>query len=58
MENRLDELKQAVSGLVAMREKEAGERTQVMVQRPDEQEVIELEGVAETRESTTLNDFT
>jgi len=57
MEDRLDELKQAVEGLVDMRRKSAGERTELLVERPDEKEVIELEGVEEAHESKTLGDF-
>ena len=57
MEDRLDELKQAVEGLVDMRRKSAGERTKLLVERPDEKEVIELAGVEEAHESSTLNDF-
>ena len=57
MENRLDELKQAISALLAMRKKEGGESTEVMVSREEEGEIIELEGVSAARESTTLGDF-
>lgn len=57
MEDRLDELKQAVEGLVDMRRKSAGERTELLVERPDEKEVIELAGVEEAHESKTLGDF-
>ncbi len=57
MEDELGRLKAAVDGLVAMREKEAGERTEVLVDRPDEREVIDLAGVSQVRESTTLDDF-
>jgi type I restriction-modification system DNA methylase subunit len=57
MEDRFEELKQAISRLVGMREQDAGEKTEVLVNRPDEREVIELEGVYEARESTTLSDF-
>lgn len=57
MENRLDEVKQAVRRMVKMREQAAGEATEVLVDRPAETEVIELEGVSEARESTTLGDF-
>ncbi|MFC7229249.1 N-6 DNA methylase [Salinirubellus salinus] len=57
MSDRLDELKRAIEGLVAMRERDAGDNTEVLVTRPDEREVIELEGVSEARESTTLSDF-
>lgn len=57
MENRLDELKDAVERMVTMREQAAGEATEVLVDRPSETEVIELEGVSQARESTTLDDF-
>ena len=40
-----------------MREQAAGEETAVLVNRPDETEVIDLESVEEVRESTTLDDF-
>ena len=57
MEDRLEELKRGVSSLVELRREGSGERTQVLVNRTDEKEVIELEGVAEARESTRLSDF-
>ena len=57
LDDRLDELKEAINQMIAMREKEAGEKTQVLVSRHDEREVIELEGVESARESTTLGDF-
>ncbi|OYR83275.1 N-6 DNA methylase [Halorubrum ezzemoulense] len=58
MEGRFDELKTAVQNLVAMREKRAGNRTQVLVERSEEgRSIIELEGVSQARESTTLDDF-
>lgn len=57
MADRLDEIKEGVERMVAMREQAAGEATDVLVSRPEEEEVIELEGVAEARESTTLGDF-
>jgi len=57
MGDRLHEIKDGVERMVAMREREAGEDTEVLVSRPDETEVIELEGVAKSRESTTLSDF-
>lgn len=57
MTDRLDDLKQAVAGLVAMRERDAGDNTEVLVTRADEREVIDLEGVSQARESTTLDDF-
>ncbi|RKD97829.1 N-6 DNA methylase [Halopiger aswanensis] len=57
MEDRVDDLRAAVEEQVALREQDAGERTQVLVNRPQETEVINLEGVTETRDSTTLSDF-
>lgn len=57
MEDRLEELKQSVRRLVAMREEESGESTEVLVERGEDREVIELAGVSEARESTTLGDF-
>jgi hypothetical protein len=57
MAGRVDELRKAVEELVALREQDAGERTQVLVDRPNETEVIDLEGVSKARESTTLDDF-
>jgi hypothetical protein len=46
-----------VERTVAMREQGAGEDTAVLVSRPEETEVIELEGVEKSRESTTLGDI-
>jgi type I restriction-modification system DNA methylase subunit len=60
LEDRLSELKQAVTGLVESRAREAGQETEVMVNRlreTGETEAIDLPGVAEARESTTLDDF-
>ncbi|WP_338738306.1 hypothetical protein [Haloplanus salilacus] len=57
MSERLDEIKEGVERMVAMREQAAGEDTNVLIERPEETEVIELEGVSEARESTTLGDF-
>lgn len=57
MSDRLEDVKQGVKRMVAMREQAAGEDTGVLVTRPEEEEIIELEGVAESRESTTLGDF-
>ena len=57
MEDRADELKQAVSGLVKMREESAGDYTEVLINRTEEKEVIELRGVAQARESATLSDY-
>lgn len=56
--DKLDEVKQAVEKLVKMRERGAGDTTQVLVERErGEHEVIELEGVSKARKSMTLNDF-
>jgi type I restriction-modification system DNA methylase subunit len=57
MEDRLDELKQGVNVLVKLRREGSGEQTEVLVNRTEEKEVIELAGVQAARESTTLNDF-
>ena len=57
LEDRLDDLKQSVEALVDLRRTGAGEQTEVLVNRTDEKEVIELKGVAEARESTRLTDF-
>ncbi|WP_254530445.1 restriction endonuclease subunit M [Natrinema gelatinilyticum] len=57
-EDRLDEVMQAVEALVANRREGAGEETEVLVDRTEEKEIIELEGVVEARESTRLTDFT
>lgn len=57
LEDRLDELKTAVQAMVAARERGAGKHTRVLVDRPEEKEVVDLAGVSEARESTTLGDF-
>lgn len=57
MGDRLEEIKDGVERMVAMREQAAGESTDVLIERPEETEVIELEGVSEARQSTTLGDF-
>lgn len=57
MTDRLTEIKEGVERMVAMREQAAGEDTGVLIERPEEPEIVELEGVAEARESTTLSDF-
>lgn len=57
IEDRFDQLERSIKMMLAMREKEGGEKTEVLVNRPEKREVIELEGVAEARESTTLGDF-
>lgn len=50
-------MKQGVSGLVKMREEGAGDYTEVLINRTEEKEVIELRGVAQARESATLSDY-
>lgn len=59
--DRVEEIKRAVEGLVALRESGGGMNTEVLVERTsgteDDPEVIELPGVSEVRESTTLTDF-
>ena len=50
-------VKDAIEYMIALREKEGGERQEILVNRPEEREVIELEGVESARESTTLSDF-
>lgn len=61
MEDSLGELKEAVDNLVQSREMAAGQHTSVLVERmrqaSERGEPIELPGVAEARESTTLDDF-
>jgi Fe-S cluster assembly scaffold protein SufB len=57
MEDRVDELKQAVEALVNLRREGSGDETSVLVSRTEEKEVIDLEGVSEARESTRLTDF-
>lgn len=61
MEDSLDELKQAVENLVQSREMAAGQYTSILVERmrhaTERGEPIELPGVEESRESTTLDDF-
>jgi hypothetical protein len=57
MEDRLEELKQAVEALVDMRRASAGDETTVLVERTQEKEVIELEGVSAARESTRITDY-
>jgi type I restriction-modification system DNA methylase subunit len=57
MEDQFNELKEAIHLMLAMREREGGQHTQVLVSRPTEREIIELEGVEAARESTTLGDF-
>jgi type I restriction-modification system DNA methylase subunit len=58
--DRLDEFKRAVAGLVASRERGAGRETAVLVDRlreTGESEAIELPGVVDSRERTTLDEF-
>jgi len=57
MEDRLNELKEDVEALADLRRTGAGEETEVLVNRIQEKEVIDLKGVAEARESTRLTDF-
>lgn len=61
LEDRLQELKQSVKGLVDDREREAGQSTEVLVERlrraEEEGEAIDLPGVESARQSTTLDDF-
>lgn len=57
MEDRVDELKQAVETLVQLRRTGSGDEMEVLVNRSEETEVIDLEGVSEARESTRLTDF-
>lgn len=61
LENRLDELKQAVESLVRARDNESGRSTEVLVERlqkaEERGEAIDLPGVESARESTTLGDF-
>ncbi|UOO96686.1 hypothetical protein MUK72_16015 (plasmid) [Halococcus dombrowskii] len=57
MEGRLDELKEGVEALVNLRRSGAGEETEVLVNRTQEKEVIDLKGVTEARESTRITDF-
>jgi len=58
LEDKVEDVKQAVELMVTMRERGAGQHTEVLVDRADEErEVINIEGVSEARESTTLGDF-
>lgn len=56
-EDKLGEVKQAVKTLLANRIAGAGDRTEVLVDRTSEREIIELEGVTRARESGRLSDF-
>jgi len=57
----LHELKQGVEAMVEMRDEGAGQRTTVLVERErridEDTGAIELPGVEDARESTTLDDF-
>jgi hypothetical protein len=55
---KVEGVKQAVELMITMREKGAGQHTEVLVDRAEEErEVIDIAGVSEARESTTLSDF-
>ena len=56
-EDRVADVKRAVNVLVANRRKGAGEETEVLVDRDQEKEVIDLAGVSAARESATLSDY-
>jgi hypothetical protein len=57
-EDSIEHVKKAVDGLLKLREREAGESTEVLVEEvEDETEVIDLAGVSEVQESTTLDQF-
>lgn len=56
-EDRVGEVKEAVEILVANRERGGGEETEVLVDRTEKKEVIELEGVVNARESARLSDY-
>lgn len=53
----VSDLKQAAKNLVAVRERGSGEQTEVLVERTEEREVLDLAGVSEARESATLDEF-
>lgn len=61
MGDRRDEIKEALEGVVQLREEGGGENTQVLVERvtgtSEEPEVIELPGVSNVQESTTLDEY-
>jgi hypothetical protein len=58
LEDKVEDVKQAVELMIMMREKGAGQHTKVLVDRAEEErEVIDIAGVSEARESTTLSDF-
>lgn len=59
-EDRVDELEDAITQLIRARERSAGQHTEVLVGRLEETgqpTTVELPGVAEARERTTLDDF-
>lgn len=51
------EITRGVERLVELREQAAGQETEVMVSRPTESEVVELAGVEQSSDGTTLSDF-
>lgn len=60
LEDRLQELKEAVTGMVQSRERAAGAHSEVLVERLErtsETEAIDLPGVDVARESARLTDF-
>lgn len=61
LEDRVDEIRRAVAGLLAMREQGGGMNTGVLVERTsgtiEDPEVIDLPGVSDARENTTIGDF-
>lgn len=56
-EEKLDKVKMAVDTLVTNCREGAGEETEILINRKEEKEVIELEGVVEAQERTQLSDF-
>lgn len=56
-EGKFEEVKQAVEKLVQIRSSEGSDNTEVLIDRDQQREVIELEGVESARESTRLDDF-
>jgi hypothetical protein len=57
LEEKVDDLRTAVRQLVDIRRDNAGENTEVLIARDDGETVIDLEGVADVRETTRLDDF-
>jgi hypothetical protein len=57
--DHVQEIKDAVSALLEMRQRAGGINTEVLVERgnDDEHEVFELPGVDATRENTTLEEY-